>query len=216
MSTSTTSIVRRQPERKACPATSTHLQDAFVSRVLPVVERHARIYFRHITCPNRKADLIAEAVGLAWKWFRRLAHRGKDGTLFPTAIATFAAKSVNSGRRVAGREKDKDVLSRLAQHKRGFAVEKLPDFSTLRGNPLAEALHDNTQSPVADQAAFRIDFPTWLGTFDSRRRALVIDLALGHRTQELAHKYQVSEGRISQVRREAAADWQRFHGELAA
>jgi hypothetical protein len=182
---------------------------------MPAVERHARIYFRHFKCPARKADLIAEAVALAWKWFQRMAERGKDGTQFPTAIATYAAKAVNSGRRLTGQEKGKDVLSPFAQRRRGFAVAKLPDFSTLHGNPLSEALHDNTQSPVPDQAAFRIDFPAWLGTFDSRRRNIIVDMGLGHRTQELAQKHGLSESRISQMRQEAAADWQHFHGEAA-
>ena len=167
-------------------------------------------------CSERRADLIAEALGLAWRWFRRLAQRGKDGTQFPSPIATFAAKAVNSGRRVCGQEKGRDVLSPLAQRRNGFAVGKLPDFDTLSANPLAEALTDNTQSPVADQAAFRIDFSDWLDTFGSRRRSIIVNMGMGCRTQELADKYGVSEGRISQMRREAAEDWHRFQGEQAA
>jgi hypothetical protein len=49
----------------------------------------------------------------------------------------------------------------------------------------------------------------------SRRRDMEIDMALGFRTQELAQKYKVSAGRISQVRREACEDWRRFQGEAA-
>jgi hypothetical protein len=207
--------VSKQPEQKTNPAILAHLQDAFAAIVMPAVERHARIYFRGIKCPDRKAELIAEAVGLAWKWFRRMAHRGKDGTCFPTAIATFAARAVNSGCRVAGQERSRDVLSRLAKRRRGFAVERLPDFSTLAGTPLDEALHDNTQSPVPEQAAFCIDLPAWLATLGSRRRDMVIAMAMGYRTQELAKTYQVSQARISQLRREAAENWQRFHGEVA-
>ena len=56
-------------------------------------------------------------------------------------------------------ERTKDVLSPLAQQRKGFAVCKLPDCSTLDGNPLDEALHDNTKSPPDEQCAFRIDFP---------------------------------------------------------
>jgi DNA-directed RNA polymerase specialized sigma24 family protein len=209
MSTSTAQELRTQQSALA------HLQEAFQTKVMPAVERHARIYFRHVKCPQRKADLIAEAVGLAWKWFVRLAERGKDGTLFPTAIADFAALAANSGRRVCGQEKAKDVLSRVAQRRRGFTVEKLPDFATLSDNPLQEALHDNTHSPVPEQAAFRIDLSCWLAQLGSRRRDMVIDMAMGYRTQELAKKYVLSEGRISQVRREACEDWRRFHGEAA-
>jgi hypothetical protein len=206
----------KQPNPEARPEADAHLQDAFAAVVMPAVERHARVYFRHVKCPERRADLTAEAVGLAWKWFRRMAKKGKDGTRFPTAIATLAARAANSGRRVAGQEKSKDVLSPLARRRHGFAVEKLPDFSTLSGNPLAEALHDDRRSPVPDQAAFRIDFPAWLDTFDSRRRSMILDMAQGHRTQELADKYGVSEARISQIRREAAEEWTTFHGGQAA
>jgi DNA-directed RNA polymerase specialized sigma24 family protein len=207
MSTTTAQELRTQQ--------AAHPQEAFQAKVMPAVERHARIYFRHVRCRDRKADLVAEAVGLAWKWFRRLAERGKDGTAFPTAIADFAARAANSGRRVCGQERAKDVLSRVGQRRHGFAVEKLPDFSTLSDNPLQEALHDNTQSPVPEQAAFRIDLPSWLAQLGGRRRDMVIDMALGFRTKELAKKYKVSEGRISQVRREAYEDWRRFQGEAA-
>jgi hypothetical protein len=114
---------------------------------------------------------------------------GAPRRAFPTAIATFAARAVNSGRRVTGQEKAKDVLSGRAQRRHGFAVGKLPDYATLSNNPLQEALQDNTQSPVPEQAAFRIDLPCWLKQLGSRRRDMVIDMALGYRTQELAAKY---------------------------
>jgi hypothetical protein len=54
-------------------------------------------------------------VALLWHWHLRLAQRGKDVTRFPSALASFAARAVRSGRRVYGQEKDKDVLSPLAQ-----------------------------------------------------------------------------------------------------
>ena len=172
----------KTPNRKQPEGPSTMLQREFVSRVLPAVERHAKIYFRHVKCPDRKADLIAEAVGLAWRWFRRLAQRGMDGTQFPTAIAGFAARAVNSGRRVCGQEKVNDVLSPLAQRRHAIEVVKLPDFATLSGNPLDEALHDNTRSPVDEQAAFRIDFAEWLHGLGSRRRDIITDMGMGCRT----------------------------------
>ncbi|HEY7427184.1 MAG TPA: hypothetical protein VH682_23320 [Gemmataceae bacterium] len=191
------------------------LHAVFLKVILPRVQLHARIYFRHIKCQVQRADCIAEAIGLAWKWFIRLAQKGKDATRFPTAIATYAARAVRSGRRVVGQEKSKDVLSPLAQQCQHFAVGKLPDFSTLNGSPLEEALHENTVSPVPDQVAFKIDFPTWLGTLGQRNRELVEDMALGHRTLDLAQKYRVSPGRISQMRVYFQRDWGRFCGDSA-
>jgi hypothetical protein len=89
-------------------------------------------------------------------------------------------------------------------------VERLPEFSTLNGSPLEEALHDNTVSPAADQVIFRLDFPSWLGTLSQRNRELVEDVALGEKTQKLAQKYRLTQGRISQMRRYFEQDWSRF------
>src|SRR5262249_44347388 len=57
---------------------------------------------RHVRCPDRKEELLAELRGLAWAWFVRLVRRGKDVLAFVSALATFAARAVNSGRRVCG------------------------------------------------------------------------------------------------------------------
>jgi hypothetical protein len=212
---STTKKVRKQPDRTPCSAALARLQDTFAVVVKPAVERHAAARFRHVRCPGRRADLIADAVALAWKWFQGLAERGKDGSRFAGSLAVFAARAVNVGRRVTGRESGKDALSPRAQRRHDFAVSKLPDFGTLTSNPLEEALVDDTRTPVPDQAAFRIDFPAWLATLAPRERALAEDLAMGHSTREMAEKYGVCDGRISQLRRELHADWERFHGQAA-
>lgn len=182
--------------------------------LLPRIETHARIYFRHLKCPGRKEEAVAETVGIAWMWFVRLAERGKDATGFGSTLATLAARSVRSGRRVCGQEKVRDVLSPVAQQRHGFAVGKLPEVETLTDNPLMEALHDNTAAPVPDQVCFRVDFPAWLATLSPRNRQIAEDMALGYATWELSKKYGVSPSRISQLRREFHDAWARFCGEL--
>jgi len=147
---------------------------------------------------------------LAWKWFRRMAKKGKDATQFPSVLATFAAKAVNSGRRVAGQVKIKDVMNERTQRRRRFYVGKLPDFSTLETNPLAEALIDNTQSPVPDQVSFRCDFPAWLRTHTRRNRVLAVEMAKGEKTGELSRTFKISPARVSQLRREFHDDWTQF------
>jgi hypothetical protein len=199
----------------AVPACSLDcLQHVFLMHILPRVEAHGRIYFRHIKCPHRKEDAIQEMVALAWKWHIRLAEKGKDATCFPTAIAIFAARAVRSGRRLCGQERPKDVLSPTAQQRRGFAVEKLPDFSTLDSNPLTEALIDNMQTPVPEQVCFRCDLPAWLDTLSERDQGITQDLMIGERTMDVADKYRLTPGRISQLRRELFLDWQTFCDEL--
>src|SRR6202034_2997972 len=110
-----------------------------------------------IKCPHRKADYVAEAIALAWKWFVRLADKGKDATKYPSVLATYAARATRAGRRVCGQERAKDVMSGVCQRRRNFAVGKFPDCSTLRENPLAEALIDNTQTPPPAAPALRVD-----------------------------------------------------------
>src|SRR5439155_24015145 len=97
------------------------------------------------------------------------------------------------------------------QHHR-FTVERLPDFSTLRSNPLAEALRDNTQTPPPEQASFRIDFPSWLQTRSDRDRRLAEDLMTGERTSDVSTKFGLTPAGISQLRRDFHDDWQRFCG----
>src|SRR5262249_52488716 len=97
----------------------------------------------------------------------------------------------------------------------GFVAKSLPECeSGAGGNEAIDALKDNTFTPPPDQAAFRIDYPAWLSRLGPRDRGIASDMALGHTTQELAARHQLSPGRISQLRREFHSDWRRFHGEI--
>jgi hypothetical protein len=195
------------------PPSLASLQAAFLA-ILPRIELHGRICFRTKSWQDRQ-EAVAEMTALCWKWFLRLAEQGKDATRFASVLATFAARAVYSGRSLARSSNAKDVLSRSAQRRHGFAVGRLPDISTLNGNPLFDALHDNTRSPVPDQVAFRFDFPAWLASLGSRNRSIAQDMAQGLCTGELADAYGLSPARVSQLRREFHDDWQIFCGESA-
>src|SRR5262249_44727046 len=144
------------------------------------------------------------------------ARRGRDAALFPSALATFAARAVANGRRLCGQERANDVLSPRSQRRRGYVVCTLPAVEAQSFNPFSEALADNTRSPVPDHVAFRLDFPAWLATLDARKRAIAEDMALGHRTGELARVYGLTAGRVSQLRQEFCDDWNRFIGDRVA
>jgi hypothetical protein len=189
------------------------LQSAFLT-LLPKIQTHGRIRFRHLHCQHKKQDAIAEMVALAWHWFLRLAKRGRDARQFPTTLAGFAARAVYSGRKLCGQDKARDVLSSRAQQMKHFAVGPLPQHSSLEGNVFDEALHENTVSPILDQVAFRQDFPAWQHTRTDRDRRLMQDLMVGERTQRVARKHGLSPARVSQLRREFHQDWRSFCEEL--
>src|SRR5262249_54759421 len=180
------------------------------------IELHARIAFRHLTCPDQRSDAIAEVIALAWAWFVRLARRGKDASPFVVALARFAARRVRPGRKLCGVENGKDVLAGRTQGRYAFTVGTLPTYSTLEGTPYEEALRDNTRAEIPEQVAFRIDFPRWLAGLAERDRQLVQDLAMGHRTEVVARKYRVTPGAVSHRRRDFHRAWQRFQGEPCA
>ena len=184
-----------------------HLHASFLAIVLPRVLSHGRVCFRDVKCPHRREDAIQDMIGLAWRWHLRLAERGKDATCFPTALASYAARAVRSGSRVAGQERANDVLSPIAQRRHHFYVGRLPDFETRTEHPICEALLDNTKSPPDEIVCFKLDFLAWLASLTQRDRSIVEDLIMGERACDVANKYRLSPARISQKRREFCRDW---------
>jgi hypothetical protein len=136
-------------------------------------------------------------------------------------------KAVKSGRRLCGQEKAKDVMSPVAQRRHGFNIEPLRSstatsieilYGTVNGQQdqdgFEERFRDNTVTSVPDQAAFRIDFPAWLGTLTTRERRIIEAMSRDERTKDLSRRFAVSAGRISQLRREFEQGWKHFCDEL--
>jgi hypothetical protein len=204
---------------------SANLQARFME-ILPRIEGGARIYFRDIRCAFRKADYVAEAVGIAWKWFRRLTMRGKDVTKFIGALARMAARAVRAGRRVGAGERANDIMSPVAQRRHGFTVQALPptrqSYENLNGSVdgqrmqdvLEQCLTDNSVTPPPEQAAFRIDFPAWMGALSARERRIIRAMSLSERTKDLSRRFDITPGRISQMRKEFKLDWQQYCGDV--
>jgi hypothetical protein len=201
----------------ACPCATPsldRLHAAFLA-ILPRLEAHARAAFRRVRCPHRHDDHVAEAVALAWQWFVRLARRGKDASHFLVALADFAASAVHNGRFLVGAEAPKDVLSPLARRRHGFVVRCLVEHGALTDGTIAEALRDNTRTPVPEQVSFRLDFPAWLRRRGRRDRRLVRALLRGGRTHEVSQQFGLSPARVSQLRREFYEDWTCFTADPA-
>jgi hypothetical protein len=186
------------------------LQAGFLE-VLPRVEAHARLSFRHVRCSGLRDDRVQEAIAFAWKWFLSAAQHEKDLADYPAALATLATRHVRCGRRLCGQERTRDVLSPAAQRLHGFTAHSLPTSEGgRRDDTVLEALRDNAVTPPPDQAAFRLDFPRWLNSLSDTRRLVALDLMVGEATADVAVKHGLSPGRISQLRRECHAGWLAF------
>jgi len=179
--------------------------------MLPVIHAYARGAFAHLN-PDARQDMIQEVIANALVAYVRLYQQGRVALAYPTVLARYGVAQVRDGRRVGAKLNIKDVLSKYCQRRKNVAVERLDRFDE-EENQWQEAVVEDPHTPVFEQVQFRCDFPAWLNTLRRRDRRIAETLALGHRTQDVARKFKVSEGRVSQLRRELAASWKDFTGE---
>lgn len=180
-------------------------------KMLPMIRRRARFVFKHCT-PDVQEDLIEEVEANAFVAYARLVEAGKEERAYPTPLARYAIAQVRCGRRVGASLNCQDVMSHSGRRKKEFVVERL-DRQNRESGEWKEALVTDRRTSIADQAAFRIDFPAWLMRQPNRKRRIAETLAVGERARDVAKRFQVSAGRISQMRKEFYHDWHAFHGE---
>jgi hypothetical protein len=186
---------------------------AVYAKMLPSIKRHARTAFRAYS-PDAKQEAVQNVLCNTWAALVGLARRGALDLAYPTVLAKFAEKQTRDHRITGGHLSIKDVLSKYCQVKKGVVVERLDRREKDDENAWTEAVVEDTRTaPVPDIVAFRVDFADWLKSLRRRDRRIAEALSLGHTTGHVAHKFKVSAGRISQLRRELAESWQRFVGD---
>ena len=184
-------------------------QEKFVA-MLPAIQEHAAFRFRH-RLPEEREDLVAEVVALACVMFARLVEGGKVG--YATPLAVFACRQVAVGRRLGSPLNTNDVGSTHCQRRKGVFVQRLDRYDT-KDAEWREIVVEDKKSTPADIAATRIDFGDWLDTLPKRQRKIAETLAMGESTSRTARMFQISAGRVSQIRRQLFDRWQEFQGEL--
>ncbi|MCH7687365.1 MAG: hypothetical protein IH899_11900 [Planctomycetes bacterium] len=166
--------------------------------MLPAIQRHARISFRHLDAEARE-DLVQEVIANSLVAFLRLFSLGKAELAYPSVLARYGVAQARDGRRVGGRLNANDVLSRYAQRRRGFEVEWIDHMMP----------EDRSATP-AEVATARMDIRAWLETLTPRNREIASLLAVGESTGETAKRFGLSSGRISQLRGELCGSWGKF------
>lgn len=174
----------------------------------PVIIRALRFAFRDLR-PEAQEEAVAEGLANACVAYHRLVELGRTERAYPTVLARFAAAQVLGGRRTGSRQNSRDVLSRRAQRKKQFQVERLDHFDD-EENQWFEAVVEDTHTPVFDQVCFRLDFPAWLARLPRRNRRIAETLALGNSTKSVARRFRMTAGRVSQLRREFYVSWREF------
>jgi hypothetical protein len=181
--------------------------------LMPAVRRSAEYSFRKLR-PDVRREMVNEVVVNALAAFARLVEQGKEAVAFPSSLAEYAVKQVRHGRELGNHLNARDVSSRYAQQRKGFQVERLDQFDADAGEWREVLIEDKKSSP-ADIACSRIDFGNWLATMSSLRRKIAVCLATGESTRAAARRFNVTPGRISQLRKEFQTSWADFQGEPA-
>ncbi len=171
---------------------------------------HAKYAFR-----NRRGqdyqDCIQETIANALVAFVALVHRGKMSLAYPSVLSRYATAQINDGRRVGSSLNANEILSGYAQRLKNFKVERL-DRHDDEENCWEEILVEDKRVGPAQTAQVRLDYSEWLASLPVRYRRLAQYLSLGNRTSDAARKFKVSNGRVSQIRKELARSWTDFTG----
>ena len=182
----------------------TNWQSRFVA-MLPEIQQKLRLAFCRLD-PEAREDAIAEGVVHTLLAYLRLHEQGRAEVATPSSLAWYSSRQVKRGRPAAGRMNSKEPLSRYAQISNDIEVERLP-------NNWIDAMVEDKRAPVVDQVAAKMDVGAWFATLPKRMKEIAKDLAFGCSTSEVAEKYGVTPGRISQMRRALEESWAAFQGE---
>jgi RNA polymerase sigma factor (sigma-70 family) len=182
-------------------------RDQFLA-LLPQIRRLAMISFRRLGTEARE-ELVQEVIANAFRAWDSLIRKGKGAVAYATPLAQFAIRQVRAGRRVGCRQNTRDILSGGSRGAHGLKIERINRRDPRNGDWDELLLEDRKAGP-AETAAARIDIAEWLRTLSKRNQGIARSLALGATTNDVARKFGLSAGRVSQIRTLLLAHWQQY------
>jgi hypothetical protein len=140
----------------------------------------------------------------------KLVSSAKDAAFHdPTQISDKALAFWSAvHRRVANKPNLADVMS--PQTHSGIIVGRVDVFDEAQGQWRQVLVEDRRATP-AEITASRIDVAAWLHSLSQRNRRIAKTLAMGETTTDVARKFNLSRPRVSQLREELKARWEKFH-----
>lgn len=186
------------------------VHDRFVA-MLPQIKRQAAVAFRSRQ-PEEREELVQEVIANTYVAFARLVELDKADLAYATPLAMYAVRQVVSGRRVGSRLNMRDVMSPA---NRRVTVEPLQHYDR-RDCEWKEVLVEDRHAGPAETAAARLDVAKWFRKLPATKRGVAHVLATGETTQTTAKKFNLTAGRVSQLRRELQTSWQTLQGETIA
>jgi hypothetical protein len=185
-------------------------QTAFLM-ILPRIQSQAWNAFQGLSF-DLKQELQSEVVGHCWKSFIRLFELGRHEDVSPMSLASFAIRAVRSGRRMGASLNINDVSSNYCQRRLGIRTTPFCMIDQ-NGDKWAESLIADERARPDQLVMARIDFSEWLQTLKPLHRKVAEHLSLGESTHSTARIFNLTPGRISQIRRLLEQSWLSFQTE---
>ena len=185
-------------------------QTAFLM-ILPRIQSQAWNAFQGLSF-DLKQELQSEVVGHCWKSFIRLFQLGRHEDVSPMSLASFAIRAVRSGRRMGASLNINDVSSNYCQRRLGIRTTPFCMIDQ-NGEKWAESLIADERARPDQLVMARIDFSEWLQTLKPLHRKVAEHLSLGESTHSTARIFNLTPGRISQIRRLLEQSWLSFQTE---
>ena len=188
----------------------TSCQNAFLM-ILPRIQSQAWLAFQGLSF-DLKQEPQSEVVAHCWKSFARLFELRRHEDFPPMTLARFAIRAVRSGRRIGVSLNINDVTSHYCQNRMGIRSSQLSK-TDLNGDNWPESLIADERARPDQLVMARIDFSEWLQSLKPLHRKVAEHLSLGESTHSTARIFNLSPGRISQIRRLLEQSWHSFQTE---
>lgn len=164
--------------------------------LMPLIVKIATLAFRDYDA-DRKDDAIQSVLVQSYISVKRLADKGRLDEAYASPIARFAVRSHKTGRPGGVPMNSTDVLAERCRCR---------GRSRINNQGLATEIYD----PFETDSAFKIDFEDWYRNQSARDQEIIREMFMGSTTNELAEKFGVSAGAISQRRRKYETSWKNY------
>ena len=168
--------------------------------VLPAIVKQVRFAFRHLG-PEARAEALQNCIANAMVAYARLYELGRIALAYPSVLGRYAIAQTKDFRVVGGHLDIQDVLSPYCQAKKNLVVERLDHYDRTEDEWQEILVEDHRAGPF-DIVRTKLDFAAWLRSLPSKSRRIAKMLANGERTTDVARRFGLSDGRISQIRTE--------------
>jgi predicted nucleic acid-binding Zn ribbon protein len=201
-------IAIAKPQLKKC-YTDAEVNAKYLE-LMPLIVKIAKHAFKDCDA-DRKADAIQSVLVAAFINLKQLAANGKLEDAYASPIAWYAVQSYKNGRHGGIPSNSRDVLSERCRLLGRSKVQYCGLGWHVTDSFESEATAYDARYPVDKQVQLKIDFfQTWYRNQSPRDQEIIKDLAIGETTTDLARKYKVSLGAVSQWRRKYANSWNEF------